>query len=81
MLGAYLVSFPRSRVLTFVPIFFLPWLIEIPAVVFLALWFVLQLASAVIEQSSHAIGGVAFWAHVGGFVAGIVLVKVMSSAD
>jgi membrane associated rhomboid family serine protease len=80
VLGAYLVTFPRSRVLAFVPIFFLPWLVEVPAVVYLALWFLLQLGSAVLSTASpsHAnTGGIAFWAHAGGFVAGIVLVKLM----
>jgi membrane associated rhomboid family serine protease len=78
VLGAYLVSFPRGRVLTLVPIFFLPWLVEIPAVAFLALWFVGQLLSAFVSLGAPATGGVAWWAHVGGFVAGMVLVKVMA---
>jgi membrane associated rhomboid family serine protease len=78
VLGAYLVSFPRGRVLTLVPIFFLPWLVEIPAVAFLALWFVAQLFSAFVSLGEPATGGVAWWAHVGGFVAGVVLVKLMA---
>jgi membrane associated rhomboid family serine protease len=65
-------------VLTLVPIFFLPWLVEIPAVAFLALWFVAQLFSAFVSLGEPATGGVAWWAHVGGFVAGIVLVKLMA---
>jgi membrane associated rhomboid family serine protease len=80
VLGAYLVTFPRARVLALVPIFFLPWLVEIPAVVYLALWFLVQLGSALLSSASpsHAsTGGIAFWAHAGGFVAGIVLVKLM----
>jgi membrane associated rhomboid family serine protease len=79
VLGAYFVSFPRARVLTFVPIFFLPWLVEIPAVIYLALWFVLQLVSALLDSAAgHAdTGGIAFWAHTGGFVAGIALVKLL----
>ncbi|HXN54796.1 MAG TPA: rhomboid family intramembrane serine protease [Myxococcales bacterium] len=80
VLGAYLVTFPRSRILAFVPIFFLPWLVEIPAVIYLAFWFLLQLGSAVLDSASpsHAhMGGIAFWAHTGGFVAGILLVKLM----
>ena len=83
VLGAYLVSFPRARVLTFVPIFFLPWLIEIPAVLFLILWFLLQLLSAILDQSTQAqaMGGIAFWSHVGGFLAGIALVKLLSSPE
>jgi membrane associated rhomboid family serine protease len=83
VLGAYLISFPRARVLTFVPIFFLPWLVEIPAVIYLALWFVMQLGSAMLTSAAGAgasMGGIAFWAHVGGFVSGIVLVLLMSPA-
>jgi membrane associated rhomboid family serine protease len=78
VLGAYLVTFPRSRVLTFVPIFFLPWFVEVPAVVYLILWFLMQLLEGIGSLgASVEIGGVAVWAHVGGFVAGVVLVKLL----
>ena len=80
VLGAYLVSFPRSRVLTFIPIFFLPWFVEIPAVVYLAGWFAVQIASGFVSLNSPESGGTAWWAHVGGFVAGIVLVKLLARA-
>ncbi|MCX7860496.1 rhomboid family intramembrane serine protease [Chloroflexus sp.] len=75
VLAAYLLFFPSSRVITLVPIFFLPWLVEIPAVVYLGLWFVSQLANGVfsILIDVQAMGGVAWWAHIGGFVAGLVL--------
>ena len=75
VLGAYLISFPRSRVLTL----FFVWLIEVPAVAYLAFWFVLQLLSGVASLGEpDGMGGVAWWAHVGGFVAGIVGVAVIS---
>ena len=80
VLGAYLVSFPRSRVLTFIPVFFLPWLVEIPAVVFLVAWFALQVASAVLSLHAPETAQVAFGAHAGGFVTGIVLVKLLRPA-
>lgn len=76
VLGAYLVLYPRARVLTLVPIFYFVRLIYLPAVVFLGLWFVLQLIS--VPGSLRGGGGVAFLAHVGGFVAGLVLVKLFA---
>ncbi len=80
VLGAYLVSFPRSRVLTFIPIFFVPWVVEIPAVVYLAGWFLIQILSGLLSLHSPAFGGVAWGAHVGGFLAGIALVKILAPA-
>ena len=81
VLGAYLISFPRSRVVTFVPLFFLPWFVEIPAFAYLAFWFLLQLLEGIGTLGMPTeTGGVAVWAHVGGFVAGIVLVKLLSPA-
>jgi membrane associated rhomboid family serine protease len=76
VLGAYLVSFPRARVVAFVPIFILPWIVEIPAVVYLVLWFLMQVLSAFADHGGAA--GVAWWAHVGGFLAGIALVKLLA---
>ena len=78
VLGAYVVCFPRSRVLTFIPVFFLPWLVEIPAVVFLVAWFVVQLAAGFLSMHSPESGGVAWWAHIGGFASGILLVAVLA---
>jgi membrane associated rhomboid family serine protease len=72
VLGAYFLFFPSSRVVTLVPIFFFLQVIEVPAVFFLLVWFILQLLPAVGSIGANA-GGVAFWAHVGGFVAGMVL--------
>jgi membrane associated rhomboid family serine protease len=73
VLGAYLVIYPRHRVLSLVPIFFFLQLIELPAVVVLGFWFVLQLFSGVGSLSSEVTGGVAYFAHVGGFVAGVIV--------
>lgn len=73
VLGAYFVNFPRSRVLALIPIgFFLP-MIEVPSIVFLFLWFITNLFSGVASLGVQAQGGVAWWAHVGGFVTGMVL--------
>ena len=79
VMGAYFVLYPRARVLTVVPliIFFTFW--WLPAWIVLGYWFLTQFLSGAatsIAYSSQTSGGVAFWAHVGGFVAGIVLIKV-----
>jgi len=74
VLAGYMVLFPRARVLALVPIFFFFRLIYVPASLFIGLWFLIQLANAFLGSSSS---GVAFAAHVGGFAAGYVLVKLM----
>lgn len=77
VLGAYFVLYPSARVTTLIPIFILPWFVEIPAIVYLGFWFLSQLLNGTlaIVAGAQAFGGVAFWAHVGGFVAGLLLVK------
>jgi membrane associated rhomboid family serine protease len=78
VLGAYLVTFPRARVLTFVPVFFLPWFVEVPAFIYLVFWFLLQLLEGIGSLGAPVeTGGVAVWAHIGGFVAGVVLMKLI----
>ena len=74
VLAAYLVLFPRARVVTLVPLFILPWFMNIPAVLFIGIWFLLQFFSGVASLGVAASGGVAYWAHVGGFVCGLLLV-------
>ncbi len=74
VLAAYLVLFPRARVLTVVPIFFFIRLIYLPAFFFIGAWFVLQLVSAALGGAG---GGIAFFAHVGGFLAGLALVWLL----
>ncbi len=75
VLAAYFLFFPYSRVITLVPWFFLPWFVEVPAVIYLGLWFALQFFNGVLTvvSGAQALGGVAWWAHVGGFVAGLIL--------
>ena len=77
VLGAYLVLFPQGRVLTLVPFGFFTQIRELPAILVLGMWFVLQFFSGVLSLGARQPGGVAWWAHIGGFVAGIVLIKVM----
>ncbi len=80
VLGAYLVLYPRSRVLTLLPIFIFWQVVEIPAVYLLGMWFLLQFLSGVGSIATTAVsgdaGGVAFWAHVAGFVAGVAGISV-----
>jgi membrane associated rhomboid family serine protease len=75
VLGAYLVLYPRSNVVVFIWIIILVRLLTVPAVILLGLWFLLQLLSAGAASADQA--GVAFWAHVGGFIAGMALVLVL----
>jgi membrane associated rhomboid family serine protease len=76
VLGAYLVYFPKSRILTLLPIFFFIQLIHIPAAVFIIVWFIFQFLSGVATlPAKPGIGGVAFWAHIGGFVSGLILAR------
>ena len=80
VLGAYLILFPRARVTTVIPIVFFIIVREIPAVVLLGLWFVLQLFSGVGSlnvRGAEDVAGVAYFAHIGGFVAGMILIFVM----
>jgi len=72
ILGAYLVLFPGARVLTLIFFFFITW-IELPASVVLGVWFVLQLFSGVGQLGVDVGGGVAYWAHVGGFAFGALI--------
>jgi membrane associated rhomboid family serine protease len=83
VMGAYLVKFPRSTIITLVPVFVFLTTFEIPAVVILLYWFVLQLFSGVgsIGHSSASQGGVAWFAHIGGFVVGMLLVNLMGPKD
>jgi len=75
VLGAYFLLFPRARVLVLFPLLFIPFFFEIPAVAFLLVWFGLQLAQAWMGLGADS-GGVAWWAHVGGFAAGLTLHRV-----
>jgi membrane associated rhomboid family serine protease len=72
VLAAYLLLFPTARVITLVPIFLIPWFLEIPAVFYLVVWFISQFFSGVLSLGAQSAGGVAYWAHIGGFVAGLL---------
>jgi membrane associated rhomboid family serine protease len=72
VLGAYLVLFPRARILSLVPILFIFTVIEVPAIIFLLFWFASQLFSGFLSLGGASGSGVAWWAHVGGFVFGML---------
>jgi membrane associated rhomboid family serine protease len=76
VMGAYIILFPRARVLTLVVVFFLP----IPAFIILGYWFLLQFVAGVSSVGGAATGGVAWWAHIGGFLIGM-LVTLLSLRD
>jgi membrane associated rhomboid family serine protease len=81
VLGAYLVLYPRARVITLIPVFILPWFVEIPALIYLGFWFIMQLFPGLLSLGEvgdvgSAMGGVAWWAHIGGFLFGILFVRL-----
>jgi membrane associated rhomboid family serine protease len=81
VMGAYFVLFPTARVITLIPILFIPFLVEVPAVVYLGIWFVSQLFSGTLSLVSEpSYGSVAWWAHVGGFVAGTALLPLFKKS-
>ncbi len=72
VMGAYFILYPRARILTLIPIIIIPWFVEIPAFLFLGFWFVMQFFNA---AGSSGGAGIAWWAHVGGFVAGVLMIR------
>jgi membrane associated rhomboid family serine protease len=79
ILGAYLISFPTARITTLIPLFFFFWTVQLPALLILLYWFLIQFVAGfqmlAIESATH--GGVAWWAHVGGFLLGIILALIL----
>jgi len=78
VLGGYIVLYPRARVITLVLIFFFIQVVSIPAVVLLGWWFLIQLFNGVLSLGEYASGGVAFFAHIGGFVTGVILIRLFT---
>src|SRR5262249_22164487 len=83
VLGAYVVSYPGARVLTLVPIFIFIQFIEIPALIVLGFWFIMQFfyGAAALAAATANTGGVAWWGHVGGFLLGMILVGLFPRKD
>ena len=73
VMGAYFLLHPKSKILTLIPIIIIPLFLEIPAFFFLGIWFLLQFINA---TAGHGGGGVAWWAHIGGFLFGMLFLKL-----
>lgn len=74
IMGAYVMLYPHGRVLTLVPIIVIPLILKVPSYLFLGIWFLSQFVSGLISEVRE-VSEVAWWAHVGGFVAGVVLIR------
>jgi hypothetical protein len=74
VMGAYFLLYPKSRILTLIPIFFIPYFVELPAYIFLGVWFLIQFVSA--AGAAGTGGGIAWWAHIGGFIFGMIFLKL-----
>jgi membrane associated rhomboid family serine protease len=83
VMGAYFVLYPQSRVLTAIFLIFFFDLVEIPAIFFLGIWFLLQLVNGLgsLGVANATGGGTAFWAHIGGFVVGVLIGAVLRRRD
>jgi membrane associated rhomboid family serine protease len=81
VLAGYLLLYPSSHVRTLIPLGIVFWTARIPAWVFIALWFLLQVVYGIASISDVNAGGVAYSAHVGGFVTGLLLVRVFARSD
>ncbi|MBS1872745.1 MAG: rhomboid family intramembrane serine protease [Acidobacteria bacterium] len=83
VMGAYLIKFPRARIITLVPIFVFFTTLEVPAVLLLVYWFVIQFFSGFmsIGYSQVSEGGVAWFAHIGGFITGMLLISIMKTRE
>lgn len=81
VMGAYLVLFPKVRVFAFVPLGFVMTSVALPAWTMLIYWMLLQTISGVVDLGRSGGGGVAFWAHIGGFVAGLALIKLFAKRE
>ena len=76
VLGAYFLLYPKAKILTLIPLFVFFPVVEISAFFFLGFWFIMQFINASVSSGADVGGGVAWWAHAGGFVAGAVLMPV-----
>jgi membrane associated rhomboid family serine protease len=81
VLGAYFIFFPTAQVIVLLPIFIIPLFFPVPAVLFIGFWFVMQFFTGTLSlaSSAQAVGGVAWWAHVGGFLTGAALCRVFAA--
>lgn len=81
VMGAYFIFFPQSRIITLIPLWIIPWIVQVPALLFLGLWFISQLFSGFLSfttASGAELGGIAWWAHIGGFLFGLITAKLFA---
>lgn len=82
VMGAYVLMFPLAKIVTLIPIIWIPLFFRIPAFIFIGLWFFLQVFLGVSELATTQVaGGVAWWAHIGGFLFGAVMVRLYKRGD
>jgi len=80
VMAAYMLMFPKSTILSFIPVFIIPLFLPIPAIVYIGIWFIGQLFSGTTSlMLSNSASGIAFWAHIGGFLGGLVLWRFFDS--
>lgn len=80
VMGAYFLLYPKARVVTLIPIFIFVQFVELPAFLFLGFWFVMQFLSGTASLGARSAGGIAWWAHIGGFLTGAAVVFVLGGA-
>lgn len=81
VLGAYFILFPKARVVTLILVLFIPWFVELPALIYLGFWFISQLFSGLASLNlaqGASMGGVAWWAHIGGFLFGMFIYRLFT---
>ncbi|MBW1812918.1 MAG: rhomboid family intramembrane serine protease [Deltaproteobacteria bacterium] len=76
VMGAYFLLYPNAKILSLVPVLFIPFFFEIPAFIFLGFWFVLQFFNAALSHGSSSV--IAWWAHIGGFLFGMLFLKLLT---
>lgn len=81
VMGAYFMMYPHARVMSILPIFIFIQMIELPAYVFLGIWFAMQFLNGMSVFANGAAAGVAWWAHIGGFLAGVVVANAVAKKD
>lgn len=81
VMGGYVTLYPRGKVVTLIPIIIIPYIVDLPAWLFLGIWFASQVFSGLVEHLGLSAGGIAWWAHVGGFLAGMFLVRLFMKPE
>lgn len=75
VMGAYFIMYPSSKIVTFIPLFFIPLFIEVPAIIYLGFWLFSQIYSFLVNRQLETVSNIAWAAHIGGFIAGVLFHK------